>query len=107
MAGAIYQQNDNLIEVLSLQDEATDAYLNTATVSVTLKDSAGANIPGEMWPLTLAYVASSNGTYRATLKSTLTLPAAGQSVVAEVSANGGSGKKGFWKMTVGVKERTE
>ena len=106
MAGSIFLLNDNLIEVLRLQDEGNDTYLNDAIVTVTLKNSAGQNIAGETWPLALSYVAGSSGDYRGTLKSTLTLPTAGQSVVAEVSADGGSGKKGFWKISVGVKERT-
>ncbi|MCR4300972.1 MAG: hypothetical protein NUV51_05120 [Sulfuricaulis sp.] len=75
-------------------------YLNAATVAVTLKDSAGVNITGETWPKTLAYVAGSNGRYRATLSDLIGI-VPGQPVKATVTAEQG-GLNRVWEDTVPV-----
>ena len=41
----------------------TPVYVNDATVTVTIKDSLGVDLPGEPWPVALPYVAASNGVY--------------------------------------------
>ena len=105
MSATIYISNDNLLEVRSLYDEGADAYVNDATVTVTLEDIAGTEIVGETWPLSLSYVSASNGIYQATLADTLTLTA-GTKVVAKVTADGGAGKKGYWEKTLTVANRT-
>lgn len=69
----VYVLNDNLIEVDKLQDASDDLYINDATVTVTLKDSDGTNVTGQSWPLTLDYVADSDGKYQGTLESALSL----------------------------------
>lgn len=71
----IYKDNDNTIKLMSLVNGDTGAYINDATVAVTLKDVNGSNVVGETWPLTMSYVTGSNGQYKATLKDTLTLTA--------------------------------
>jgi len=57
--------NDHLIELLGAQNAADDSYLNSAVVSAVIKDSNGTAVTGS--PVTLSYVASSNGNYRGTL----------------------------------------
>ena len=51
----------------------TEAYINDATVEAVLYDSNSTPIDGQAWPLTLAYVADSDGVYRAVLENTLAL----------------------------------
>lgn len=38
-------------------------YVNDATVTVTLYDASGTEVTGQAWPLTLDYIAASNGEY--------------------------------------------
>lgn len=102
----LYVGNDMLLEVSGLRDDVTGDYLNAATVTVTLKDSAGVNVTGETWPLALAYVTSSNGVYRATLKDTLSLTANAR-YVATVIADGGEGKRAQWELDVVARTRRE
>jgi len=98
--------NDNYIELVGLTDVATGAFVNTATVSTVLKDKlTGAEIAGQTWPLSMPYVASSNGLYRATLKDSLTVTL-GQELVAEVTVNAGTDRQGFWFVDTRVERRT-
>lgn len=93
----LYYGSDMLLEVAGLRDDVTGDYLNTATVTVTLKTATGVNVTGETWPLAMTYVTSSNGVYRATLKDTLSLTANAR-YVATVSADGGAGKMARWDL---------
>lgn len=104
MPEALYMQNDNLLQITGLQDAATGSYINDATVTVTLKDSADVEVTGQSWPTTLGYVASSNGDYQATLSDQLALIDKAD-YVAEITADGGSGLKGFWTLRVRARER--
>lgn len=104
MANIYYSGNDHLLDIVGLQNEAAGVYLNSATVTVTVKDSTGVEIAGETWPLSASYVSGSNGDYRATLADTLTV-VAGARYVAEVDADGGVGLKGFWRFPFTVRER--
>lgn len=99
--------NDNLLTLVGLQDEAASSYLNAATVVVTVVDADGAEISGETWPLALAYVASSNGDYRATLTDTLSASlSSGVDLVARITANAGDGLNGYWAIPILTATRT-
>jgi len=91
----IYEGNDMVLELRGLQGEVSGDYIDTATVTVTLTDSAGAEVAGETWPLAMPYVTGSNGKYRATLADTLTLTV-GQKYTATISADAGAGLKAKW-----------
>lgn len=65
--------NDNLLELRGLQDATDLSYVNDATVSATLTDLDGNAVSGQGFPVTLNYVAASNGIYRATLQDGLAL----------------------------------
>ena len=62
-AHVLYVDNDMRLEVGSLRD-LDGVYLNAATVTATIYDALGVAVTGQSWPLTLAYVALSNGIYR-------------------------------------------
>lgn len=80
--------NDNLLRMEGLRD-ANGAYQNSATVSlISLTDKAGVTVTGITLPLTLAYVAASNGEYRATIQDTAAL-IDGQSYVGVVTVDSG------------------
>lgn len=103
---ALYYGNDMLLEVAGLQDQATGEYINDATVTVTLEDSADNPVTGESWPLALSYVTASNGVYRATLRDTLALAINGR-YVATVIADKGEGKRARWDLDFVCRVRRE
>lgn len=83
----IYLANDNLLELQGLQNAATAAYVNNATVTATVVDKNGANVAGQSWPVTLSYVSASNGNYRGTLEDALALTE-GEDYTARVAISG-------------------
>ena len=62
-----YIGSDNVLRLDIFRDEIEGEYLNSATVTATVRDLAGNEITGVSWPITLTYVASSNGRYQATV----------------------------------------
>jgi len=95
MSETIYIDSDNLVTLDALYDSAAAAYVNDATVTVTLTDRAGNEVSGETWPVTLSYVSGSDGKYRGTLTDSLSL-SANKRYTAKVTADGGAGKKMVW-----------
>ena len=73
MANIYYANSDNLLDIVGLRNDAGGVYLDSATVTVTVKDFAGAEVAGETWPLVASHVFGSNGDYYAVLADTLVL----------------------------------
>jgi len=92
---SLYIDSDNLVTLDALYDNAAAEYVNDATVTVTLTDRAGNEVSGETWPVTLSYVAGSDGKYRGTLSDSLSL-SANRRYTAKVTADGGAGKARTW-----------
>lgn len=65
-----YKNSDNIVRLDNQYDTYTAAYLNSATVTATLKDLAGTEVTGVSWPVTLTYVSASNGQYIAVVDKT-------------------------------------
>ena len=101
----VYVSNDNLVEIIGLQNAASDAYLNGATVTFTLKDSADAAVTGAT-TISMTYVSGSSGDYRGTLADTVSLTADAK-YTCEITADGGAGLKGVWKAPVRAEDRKE
>lgn len=93
----LYDNNDMVLEAAGLRNETTGAFLNAASVSVTLKDSAGVNVTGQTWPLVLTYVPSSDGVYRAGLSNALNVTPASR-YVAQVVVDAGAGLRAEWDL---------
>lgn len=91
----LYVGNDLLIELGGLKNKATGAFINTAIVSVTVLDRAGAEVSGQAWPLAVPYVSASDGVYRETLVDTLGI-VAGKTYTVQVTADAGDGLRGYW-----------
>jgi len=91
----LYITNDNVIELDGLQNTVTEAYINDATVTVTITDKDGTEVVGETWPLAMPYVRGSDGTYRANLADTLTLTN-GARYAATVTADAGANGLATW-----------
>jgi hypothetical protein len=95
----IFLLSDNLIQVKGLKNATTNAFINNAVVTVTLKDEAGADVVGDAWPKTLPFVGGSNGDYQATLLDTLTL-VEGQQVTAILDADAGVDLHRHWERSL-------
>ena len=96
--------NDNILELDALKNEAAGTFLNSATVTVTVVDSAGTEVASQTWPATLSYVSSSDGKYRATLEDVAAF-VDGSKYTAKVSADGGAGLKGYWELPLRAQTR--
>ena len=99
----VYLSNDNVIELNGLKNASTDAFLNSATVTFTLKDSAGTAVT-DADTITMSYVASSDGIYRGTLIDTVSL-SKNTLYTCEITANAGAGLQGFWIVPVRALDR--
>jgi hypothetical protein len=69
----IYISSDNVIEAADQYDTVAGTYLNAATFTVTIKDLSGTSLSGISWPVTMSYVAASNGRYRAVIDKALSI----------------------------------
>lgn len=100
----IYVSNDNLVQnPTPMRRSSTGAYVNDATVTMTLKDSTGSGVSGAS-SLTLGYVADSNGLYQGTIPYTVSLTA-GAVYTLEITGTSGS-NHAFWVLSVSVVNRT-
>jgi len=100
MSLTLFIGNDNVLTVVGLQNSVDDSYLNSSTVTVTLVDSDGTELTGETWPVSVAYVAASNGNYQATLADTITGLSADDAITAKITSDAGPGLKGYWEIPV-------
>ena len=106
MALLVYwQHNDNVLILDALKDYIADTYINDASVTATLKDTAGNAVTGAT-DLVMSYVAGSDGQYRATIPYDITCTCRRMYTV-EITADGGSDRRGFWEVPVRIDERTQ
>lgn len=59
--------NDILLKITALMNQADSQYVNDASVTVTIKDRLGVNVAGVSWPQPMNYVDGSNGDYIVTI----------------------------------------
>ena len=99
-------ENANVLEVRGLQDVITKAFLNSRDVEVTLLDLRDRLVPGVVWPLTVPYVAASDGLYQVEITTAVELRR-GVVYVAEVNlADAVPGEEFFVRHRFRVEERT-
>lgn len=102
---ALYYLNDNRLDVTGLRD-GDGTYLNSATVTAILVDAATlVAVTGQTWPLTLAYVAASDGEYLGTIEYDVVVTT-GQRLTLQVTAVSG-GVRAYWEIPVLVRVRQE
>ncbi len=106
MALDLYISNDNVLELTGMQNSINAAYLNAATVTVTIVDASGTELTGQTWPTTMSYVASSNGIYRAILEDAISGLTDADSLTAKISADAGTDLVGYWEIPATAKTRT-
>lgn len=98
--------NTNNLELLGLQNASNGAYVNDATVTVTVKDAAGVNVSGETWPISMDYVSASNGNYRCVLAHTISF-SSGATYTAEINVNAGANRIAAWAYNFRVLTRKD
>lgn len=91
--------NTNNLTLQGLKDALSGAFINDATVTVTVKTAAGVDLGGASWPMTMDYVSASDGDYRAVLSAALPF-LNGKHYVAyiEAQAGGSPPRVGNWVM---------
>lgn len=93
---AAFVGNTNLLELNGLKNEAAGAFVNDASVTVTIKDAEGANVSGAVWPMTMVYVEASDGDYRVALSHELPFEAKA-TYTALIEADSGAEAFGHWE----------
>jgi hypothetical protein len=89
--------NTNVLDLVGLKDEIAGVFINDAAVTVTIKDATGAVVSGAIWPMTMAYVATSDGDYRAILSDGIDFIAKAK-YSAYITADGGPNLMARWQM---------
>ena len=102
---AWYINSDNVVQITGFQNAIDSTYLNSATVTCTIKDTAGNEVSGISWPVTLDYVAASNGNYRATIDKAILLTYSNIYYVEITAAE--SGIDSFWRIPIHARYRDE
>ena len=97
----LYRSTDNVLQLSSLTNATSGEYINDATVTAILKTSSGTTISGQTFPLTLSYVAASNGTYRGVLEDGLSVATISRAI-ATITVDAGNDLIRTWKMRVRV-----
>lgn len=100
----IYLENDNLVALSGLKNVVTGAYVNTATVRLTLTDMGGSVVPG-VDDVVMQYQEGSDGDYYGIIQDTVSLT--DSYYMAEVTADAGGGLKAKWVKRIRATTRTE
>jgi len=85
---AFLDLNDNCITLNALTNKLTEAFVNDATVTVTITDSDDIEIVSAQ---SMPYVASSDGIYRTVIASTVDLGDEGDEVTVVINGTAGDG----------------
>lgn len=109
----LYLANDNILYLLEVKNELTDAYLNSATVTAQLKTKAGVNVGS---PLTLTPLGSAvavtvdgrtypDGNYRVVVEEDTPF-VAGIDYDYHIDVDAGSDLKAHWETPTRAVKRT-
>ena len=104
MAVEFYLRNDEEAGIKRLRDK-TGAFIDDATVTLTIKDSAGAEVGGIAWPLALDYVALSEGHYLGIIDKAIALTK-GVKYLAEITVVASGGRDAGWDIEFTAERRS-
>jgi hypothetical protein len=98
--GRLYIGQDNVVfagnrfeKDSGVYDTVTETFINDATVTFTLKDSAGSAVSGAS-SISMSYVTGTRGVYEGVLEDGVSLTA-GSTYYLEITATGSSDRVGF------------
>lgn len=107
MACIVYVANTNVIELTGLTDAITEAAINDATVTVTIKDADGEEVAGQTWPAPMDAVDGTDGIpglYRGIIEDDVAMTA-GTQYFAHVEVDAGPDRIGHWEFAFVPKTR--
>ncbi len=98
----VYVDNDNLVEIPRLENQADGEAIEDASISILITDSSGTLVPGVTWPIYAAH--TGGGRYIGVLDSALQVADTGryQAVITATSPTVGVAK---WRRPVQSKVR--
>ncbi len=99
-----YENNDMVIEISDVKDAITGNPIDGATITGTLKDSAGVDVPGITWPQTIPNVGT--GLYRLAIDKAAQVMSGEIYTLFIVLVTPG-GVDGYWEVAVGGEVRTQ
>jgi len=101
MTSLWFLRNLNIVELYDLHDDENNVYLDgAATVQLTIK-KGGAEVSGQVWPMTMDYVGP-NGIFRGKVGDLDLVERDEIDITVTVTLNGESNE---WNETVRVRER--
>ena len=102
----LYVGNHNIVGLRGLKNSQTGVADTTATVTLTLKDIAGNEVAGQVWPATMTYGADSEGVagYYATLNDDIAISDR-RSYTAHIAVTGTGGEVATWVTPLPAKTR--
>lgn len=98
----LFPDNDNYIKITGLYDRTTGNWINSGTVTGSVRDVAKAVLSPAV-DLTFSYLAGTNGNWEAFIPDTDTLPLGRHFLFLEVNA--GANKVGHWEIPVNIQTR--
>lgn len=107
MSFQAYINNDNVVTISGLRDACTNQFANSATVTVTVTDKDGVEVPfdntSDSWPRPMPYVTGSNGNYCGTIPvEAQMVPERDYIAIVEATYNG---IRGRWNIFFTAKHR--
>ena len=99
----VYVDNDILIKLSGVKLASSGAFVNDASVELTIKDSAGADLGGISWPLGMNYTGT-DGEYSALVdKAALLVDKEGYTAIIDAATPGNV--DGHWEIPLGAETR--
>lgn len=94
----LYLDNDHLVRLSGLSNGLTGASISDADVAVTILDeTAGTEVAGIAWPLTLDPVAGEPGAYHAVIDQSAELVLGSYYIITVTASDVGSGLDATWQ----------
>jgi len=100
----LFYLNDNLLRLTGLRDALSGTYIDSATVTVTLKDRFGNAVSGVTWPLVFSPAGGGTGDYSVVIPDDIQVMRNVQ-YTAEIIADDGPGRRAVWELPVQVVTR--
>lgn len=107
MAGApvlAFYLNDNLLTLVGARLATTNAFIDDATVRVTIVDRREQEVSGQTWPTTMVS-AGYSGIYRCTLSGTVDFKK-NEFYTGQIEFNPSGSPRAYWEQPIEIVART-
>lgn len=102
----LFTLSDNLLQITGLTNEVSGSFINDAVITATVvKKSDRTEVAGVTWPVSVVYVAASDGIYRGTLPYTMDIADRDKLIVlVEIDAGAGLKQHRECSVTASIKK---